>query len=196
MKKVIPLDASLIPDKAKCVFKGEIFDVYQWDQELYDGSTAVFEMLKRPDTIQVLAIVDDKLIILEDEQPNRLAMLTPPGGRVDLEDESPLAAAKRELKEETGYELSDWRLVQVVKPASKIEWFIYIFVAWGKATLSQQTLDAGEKIDVRQVALEEFKALLQKDHPYLKEQKVITEDTISLDELKATPEFVGKEVDR
>ena len=31
-----------LPEQAKKVFDGEIFDVYQWDQEMYDGSTETF----------------------------------------------------------------------------------------------------------------------------------------------------------
>jgi len=33
MKKTIPADAVLVPDDAKRVFNGMIFDVYQWPQK-------------------------------------------------------------------------------------------------------------------------------------------------------------------
>ncbi len=36
-----------IPPNAKRVFKGIIFDVYQWQQKMFDGSKETFEMLKR-----------------------------------------------------------------------------------------------------------------------------------------------------
>lgn len=35
-----------LPPQAKKVFTGQIFDVYQWEQEMYDGSFETFEMLK------------------------------------------------------------------------------------------------------------------------------------------------------
>ena len=41
-----PKSKQPIPENAKRVFKGIIFDVYQWEQELYNGSKAVFEKLK------------------------------------------------------------------------------------------------------------------------------------------------------
>ena len=46
-ERTLPAGAHLIPPEAKCVFRGKIFDVYQWPQRLYDGSTATFEMLRR-----------------------------------------------------------------------------------------------------------------------------------------------------
>lgn len=41
-----PVSRQPIPDHAKCVFKGVIFDVYQWEQKLYNGTTTTFEKLK------------------------------------------------------------------------------------------------------------------------------------------------------
>jgi len=39
-----------LTSQAQRVFKGIIFDVYQWKQKMFDGSQGIFEMLKRPDT--------------------------------------------------------------------------------------------------------------------------------------------------
>lgn len=39
MRKYIPENAKLIPAEAECKFRGELFDVYQWPQEMFDGST-------------------------------------------------------------------------------------------------------------------------------------------------------------
>jgi len=70
MRTVTPKNAKLIPENAEQVFKGQIFDVYHWRQEMFDGSTETFEMLKRPDTIKIIAIKDKKIVILEEEQPD------------------------------------------------------------------------------------------------------------------------------
>ena len=68
MKKVIPSDAVLVPNQAERVFKGMIFDVYQWPQKFFDGTEGTFEMLKRPDTVSVICVVDDKILVIDDEQ--------------------------------------------------------------------------------------------------------------------------------
>ena len=36
-----------IPKNATKVFSGKTFDVYQWEQEMFDGSKKIFEKLKR-----------------------------------------------------------------------------------------------------------------------------------------------------
>ena len=35
-----------IPAMAECVFSGVRSEVYQWDQEMYDGSYSRFELLR------------------------------------------------------------------------------------------------------------------------------------------------------
>ena len=52
------------PPQAKRVFKGMIFDVYQWEQEMYDGSTHTFEKIIRPDTVLVIPVTEDGKIII------------------------------------------------------------------------------------------------------------------------------------
>ena len=48
-----PQSKQPIPANAKKVFHGVIFDVYQWEQEMFDGTKEIFEKLKRPDTVVV-----------------------------------------------------------------------------------------------------------------------------------------------
>jgi len=195
MKKVVPLDANLLPDHAELVFKGKIFDVYQYAQKLYDGTPAVFEMLKRPDTVQVIAIVEDKIIVLEDEQPHRDMLLALPGGRVDAEDSSILDAAKRETHEETGYNFKNWRLINVDKPLEKIEWFIYTYIAWDPYDVGEPHIDAGEKIKIMLKSFKEVKALQENGNKRFVDLSVIKQSS-SLEEIIAAPEFKGIEVDR
>lgn len=42
------------------MFEGRIYDVYQWPQKLFDGSTETFEMLSRADTVKIIALVNEK----------------------------------------------------------------------------------------------------------------------------------------
>jgi len=196
MKKPIPAGAVLIPDDAQCVFKGQIFDVYQWQQALFDGSSATFEMLKRPDTVSVIAIVDDKILVLDDEQPHLGARQSFPGGRVDAEDATIEAAARRETREETGYSFNNWRLVKVWQPYRKMEWFIYVWLAWDVSEQIEPHTDAGEKIALKQLDFNELKQLIIKRTGYLGESIDLFENVSSVETLLALPEFTGQEVDR
>lgn len=149
-----------IPENAKKVFKGEIFDVYQWDQEMYDGSTKVFEHIKRPDTVIVIPVTEDgEIIICEQEQPDREPYLSMISGRVDAGEE-PLNAAKRELLEETGHQSSDISLFDEYNPHAKLGWTVYTYLAKGCKKVAEQNLDGGEKIELKFVSVEEFIELL------------------------------------
>jgi len=144
-----PASKQPMPPEAKRVFKGEIFDVYQWEQKLFDGSTATFEKVKRMDTVVVIPITADKqFIVLEQEQPTQGSFLCFHGGRIEA-NEDPATSAARELLEETGYatkkELMLWYATQ---PVGKIDWAIYIFVAQGCVPTTEQKLDPGERIAV------------------------------------------------
>ena len=155
-----PISRQPLPDHAKKVFSGVIFDVYQWEQPQYDGSIKTFEKLVRPDTVLVLPITTDgQCLFIEEEQPGKVVALSLIGGRID-EGEDPLAAAKREMHEETGYEADDWELIDAVQPVSKIEWSIFTYIARGCRNVAEQHLDSGEKITLKSVSFDEAIAIM------------------------------------
>lgn len=160
MRDFIPSDAKLLPVQATRVFQGEIFDVYQWPQELYDGSTATFEMLKRPDTVKVIPVRDGTFVVQEQEQPQLGFFYDFPGGRHDVEAETELEAAQRETLEETGMRFASWKLLKVEQPYVKIDWLVYTFLATDFVDEQPLSLDAGEKITNTLKTFAEVKDLL------------------------------------
>jgi ADP-ribose pyrophosphatase len=161
---------SRLPKQAKQVFTGEIFDAFQWDQKMYDGSSAVFEMLRRPDTCVVLATTKKgKILLMREAQPTKPMGPSFPGGRIE-QGEAPLLAAKRELLEETGYQADQWELAWIEQPVSKIDWNVYIFSARGAHKVAKPTPDAGEKITVKEITFEQFLKLA--DAPALREPQL------------------------
>lgn len=196
MKKVIPTASVLIPDTAQAVFHGQIFDVYHWPQKLFDGSSATFEMLKRPDTVVVICVVDDQVLVINDEQPHFGSRKSFPGGRVDSSDSSIEAAASREVHEETGYTFSTWRLIKVWQPHSKIEWFVYLLVASEVKSLDQPHLDGGEKITLEKYSFQDLKMLILNKTDYLGDAQDPIAGLNSLEEILELPAFSGTSVDR
>ncbi len=177
-----------MPFNAKCVFKGKIFDVWQWEQKMYDGSVEIFERLKRPDTAQVISVVGEKILIQTEQQPDREeSFLSIPGGRCD-KGEDPLDAAKRELLEETGYVSKDWSLWKEIDPVSKIEWTIFTYIARNCTLEKAPTTDAGERIITRLVDFEEFMKIATGDPLFWSPE--ITADLLRLSlEPKSKNEF-------
>ncbi|MFH1838400.1 MAG: NUDIX hydrolase [Candidatus Kuenenbacteria bacterium] len=156
MKINRPKSKQPIPDNAKKVFSGVLFDVYQWEQELFDGTKTLFEKLKRPDTVVVFPVLDDgKIILTKQEQPGKEQFIGVTGGRVD-DGENILEAAKRELLEESGYEALEFILWDAQHLTSKIDWVIYTFIAKKLKKVSDINLDAGEKITLKLVNFDEF----------------------------------------
>lgn len=199
MRKFVPEKVKLIPKEAERVFKGKIYEVYQWPQKMFDGSFETFEMLRRPDTVKIIPIVtaeearrlgfeadEPQLIVTKQEQPRKDCFYDYPGGRMDEEDADELVAAKRELLEETGLSFRNWKLIKVEQPFNKIDWLVYTFVATGLLGRAEQSLDAGEKIEVIAMGLDEVKQLSEKDDARYMRFKELS-DRVQLDGITEMP---------
>lgn len=146
----------LIPEGARKVFSGKIFQVYQWDQELFDGSKTIFELAHRVPASLVVPVVDDKILIQYEEQPTRTPFISLPGGRFDSFEEDPLDAAKRELFEESGLVSDDWELwfEGVFKGATAKE--DYFFIARNCRKIQEPLHEPGERIVSEHVSFDEL----------------------------------------
>jgi len=144
-----------IPEQAKRVFEGEIFDVYQWNQEMYDGSTRTFEMVKRPNTVDVIATCPEGVYIIEEQQPGKEVHSTLFGGRQDP-GEDPLECAKRELLEEAGMVSEDWELYQKWDVSPKMEYYVYVYLARNCKQVQDPERDGGEKILIKCLPFDAF----------------------------------------
>mgnify|MGYP002622956812 CR=1 FL=1 len=144
-----------IPENAKKVFDGIIFDAYHFELERYDGSKAVFEKLKRATTLITLPVVGDKIVMVRDSQPHRDTMWGLPGGRQDG-GESELEGAQLEFNEETGYSSKNWSEIRRYTPYSKIDWEIVFFLARDCTKVAEPDVDPGEKIEVYEKTFDEF----------------------------------------
>ncbi|MEK7113454.1 MAG: NUDIX hydrolase [Patescibacteria group bacterium] len=151
-----PKSKQPIPENARKVFEGKIFDVYQWEQEIYDGTKKTFEKVQRLDTVVVFPVLPDgKIFLLEEKQPGCEPFWATVAGKVER-GEDVLEAAKRELLEESGYEagrLELWKAEQLIR---KVDWAIYVFIAKDLKKVSEMNLDGGEQIEPKTASLDEL----------------------------------------
>lgn len=189
MRTIVPKDARLIPPEATRVFKGVIYDIYHWPQKMFDGSTATFEMLKRKDTVKVLAVKNDKLVFLEEQQPSYgKPTWVMPGGRHDVEEETELQCAQRELHEETGMVFNSWKLITARQPLDEMDYVVYIFLATDFARQDEAHIDGGERITVHELPFDDA-AKIEPGHPSLNLAIDLLREVGSLEGLLALPEY-------
>ncbi len=149
-----------LPKDAKRVFKGIIFDVYQWQQTMFDGSVSTFEKVTRPPTVEVIATVGDKILIEYQDQPDRKNTINLVSGRVESEDI--LSEAKRELLEETGYVSDDWFLFLKHENDGKVLHDVYYYIARNCKKIQDPKPDSGEIIEVKLIGFDELFELADK----------------------------------
>lgn len=148
------------PDNAKLVFEGVLFDVYQWQQELFDGTTTTFEGLSRADSVDILLVDGEGRIgINHQSQPGKKEFLACYGGRVEMGEDA-LEGAKRELLEESGYIAREWETIVSYGGSGKQLNEVTFFVARGIERIAEQSLDGGEIISEAWVSFDEFVELL------------------------------------
>lgn len=145
-----------IPSSAKKVFEGIIFKVYQWEQEMFDGSKKTFEKLSRGDTVNVFPVTEDnKIVLTRQEQPGTEPFIGAIGGMVDPGEDIE-TAVRRELLEESGYEAGSVVLWDSKQLSSGIDWAMYSFVAKDLKKIAELQLDVGEKIELLYLSFDEF----------------------------------------
>lgn len=143
------------------VYKGRIIDVFYDDVELPDGTKTIREVVAHKEGAAIVAVNDNKELLLVNQYRYPVArdVVEIPAGLID-EGESPLEAAKRELKEETGYIANEWELL--TSAYSSPGWQdekVHIFAAKKLKQVSEQQLDGDEMLTFY---LEPFDEMLQK----------------------------------
>ena len=102
---------SLKKEGSKLVYRGEIFSVRKEAFQYADGSRSSREVVVHPGAVCV--IPHDGNVLYMVEQPREAieepALLELPAGKLDVEGETPLQCAQRELAEEIGKSAGDWR---------------------------------------------------------------------------------------
>ena len=134
--------------ESRLAFRGVFLEVYADRVRSPDGHEGVREYMRHPGAVMVIPLLDDGQVVLERQYryPVRRSFVELPAGKIDA-GEALLACARRELREETGYEAREWIYLGGFHNAigycdEKIE----VYLARGLAAGAART-DAGEVIE-------------------------------------------------
>ncbi len=155
-------DAHLREDtvSSETVFRGRLLEVRRDRIRLPDGSEGGREFIVHPGAVMVVPLLDDGRLVMERQwrYPLARAMLEFPAGKLEA-GEPTVECARRELREETGYEAREWALAGVLHNAiAYSNEHIEIWFARGLSA-GQRHLDDGEFLDLVLVEPDELDRL-------------------------------------
>ncbi len=127
------------------------------------GTVPEYYVMEYPDWVNVIAITEDGRMILERQYRHGIGRTSweIPCGVLEPTDDSPLAGARRELLEETGYGGGEWSLLDTISAnPSTTNNLTHCFLARGVKKIGEPHLDEGEVFDVRLFPVDEIPAML------------------------------------
>ncbi len=134
-----------IPEAAEAVHEGRFLSLYRWEVADYEGKAQNWEAVRRPEMAQAVAVSDGLLVWLEESQPAVGPYANLVGGYLEA-GESPLEAARRELREETGLEAAAWEKLAVLEGIGNVCFRLTLFVARGCRPVGEARPEGGERI--------------------------------------------------
>ena len=154
---------------SKLAYKGKVFSVFTDTVIEPTGVKNVRDVIRHNGSVVILAIDEspetgnpnDPIVILERQYRHAAGqfLLELPAGRIEPK-ETPLAAAKREMIEETGYRAKKWALLTkyFASPGFLGEW-MQIYIA-REISPGKSQPEADEQIEILRVPLSQALALM------------------------------------
>lgn len=148
---------------SESIFEGKVISLQVDTVMLPDGKLATREVVRHPGAVAVLAIHNDKMLVVDQyRQPLGRCEVEIPAGKLER-GEDPLEAAKRELKEETGYSCGSIRKLHsfYTSPGFADE-IIHLYLA-ENLTEGDMKPDEDEFLDMFEITLEEAYRLIDEE---------------------------------
>lgn len=151
------------------IFTGKVISLQVDEVELPNGKTSKREIIKHPGAVAIIALTDDKKVVMVEQYRKALerTLVEIPAGKLE-KGERPEVCAIRELEEETGYECEkiDWLTSFYTSPGFADE-LVHLYVATGlNKKVNAAELDEDEFVNLIEVTLEEALDLMKNQKIY------------------------------
>ncbi|GKQ42839.1 ADP-ribose pyrophosphatase [Companilactobacillus sp. RD055328] len=164
MSKQSKFEEKVISEKN--IFKGNVVDLSVQDVKLPDGSTSTREVIKHNGGVGIILIQDDKIALVRQwRAPMAKETLEIPAGKIDIGETDFKKVAKRELREETGFQADDLVLVDkfYCSVGYSNEMFYTFFAVNPKREFDDLKLDSDEFLNVEWFTLEEINKQIEQE---------------------------------
>lgn len=148
MPKDLPTEHEVL--SSSTVYEGMIWNIQSETFE-FDSQILTREFVDHPGAVAVLLLNEKQelLMIRQYRHPVRAYLWEIPAGLTDVPGESRLETAKRELREETGYEASDWEhLIDFYTTPGGNNEMISIFLAGSPRFATEEYVQEGEEVSL------------------------------------------------
>jgi ADP-ribose pyrophosphatase len=135
---------------SRTVYEGPIADVRVDEFRYADGETAERQVVAHPGAVAIVAHDDEHVYLVRQprEAVGEERLLELPAGKLDVEGETPLECAKRELVEEIGRSAASWsEIKRFYTSPGFAEEEVTIFLATGLEGVEHEP-DPGERIEI------------------------------------------------
>lgn len=149
---------------SETVYRTPIFDLERRRASHPRRGERDFYVLSATDWINIIPLTRDRRVVMVRQYRHGIADLTleVPGGMVDLTDESPMHAARREMIEETGYDSGTILALGKVHPNPAIESNVCHSFFARDVTLGKKPAELGaEETGVELVPLADIKGMIK-----------------------------------
>jgi ADP-ribose pyrophosphatase len=141
-------------NQRRLIHTGRVFDFTVENVTFSDDLTLDLEVIRHPGASAVVALTDDRHVLMLRQYRHAVGgyIWEIPAGTFNGREE-PLACARRELIEETGYQADSWEPMGAVTPlAGYSDERIYLYLARDLAP-AEQNLDPDEILEVHRVPI-------------------------------------------
>ena len=138
----------------RLAYDGHLLKLHEDTVRTPDGKLTRREWVKHQGAVVMIPLLDDATVVLvrQFRYPLQRHFLELPAGKIDAGEE-PLGTARRELREECGYEAANWRHLATLHPCiGYSDERLELFLARDLTEVGR-ALDEGEFLDVMKMTL-------------------------------------------